>query len=204
MDAHGLVGTPCRTDHRAPGLFIDQRMVFEGIDRIVGGAHDFHVHRFQKRKRFERIRCKFRVDFVPDPFRIVRTKNIGDAEPSAEIKVNPFKNRVAGDLRHNAGEFHPFLFRCSGSGDVLLLHSAFAHDFPDIVVGRGEHFPRIRIICIRGDLRNIGVIVRINDRKILHRVVNRNGGFAFQQILVVKKRHLSDSFQFWFDIHNII
>ena len=170
-------------------------MLFEQIDRIVRGAHDLHIHGIQQRQRTKRIGCKFIIDFVPDPLRVVRTEHIHDSETSAQIEVDPFEDGISGDFRHHAGQFHPF-FLCGGrSGDSAFLHAAFAHDLPDVMIGCGKHLPGIGIGSVRGDFRHIGMIVGIDDRQILHRVVDGDGRVAFQQILLVKKRH-NNSFCF--------
>ena len=187
VNAHRLVGTPGRADDDASGLFVDNGVVFEGVDRVVGGAHDFNVHRLEKGEGLEIVGCELGVDFIPDALGVFGAEHVGDAETSAEVEMNPFEYGVAGDFRHDAGELHPLFFRGGGAGDAVFVHAAFAHDFPDVVVGCREHLPGVGIVSVCGDFCNVGVVVRVNDRQIFHGGVDGDGGIAFQQVLVIEE-----------------
>ncbi|MPM87940.1 hypothetical protein SDC9_135041 [bioreactor metagenome] len=189
-DFHRLVRPPGRTDQHPAELAVDLLMIFERVDQVVGGAHHFDVQRAgQQRPRAEGVGGELRVDLVPDFLSGLPGEQLGDAEVVPEIEMDPLVDRVAGQFGKHRGEREEFRPGIGRTGDQLLAHAAFAEHFPYVVVGGGEELPGVGIVAVVGDLFDVRVVVRVDDRQVFDRRENTQPGFVRDQITGIHESH---------------
>ena len=165
-------------------------MIFQHVCGIIGRTHDFHIHLLKQLKRAFFRTGKRGIDFVPKLFAAFGSdQGVFESQTAADIQMNPFIHRVAGDFRKYGNQFQPFFLWIGFAGNVFFGNAAFTHHFPDIMVCGGNHLPGGFIIVVDCDFRNVGMVVSINNGQSLHFAEKCGGGVIAEQIAFIKKSH---------------
>ena len=136
LNVEGFVRTPAWQHFDIKrGVFRDNGMMLQGVNRIVGGAHHLHVHLLHDAARGEVILRQQRVAAIPDFIRGRWGKQLaGDAKRTAELKMGPVVERVADGVRNGRRPGVKLLAVGRIAGTQALSHAVGAHGTPFIVV----------------------------------------------------------------------
>ena len=117
------------------GVFGDNGMMLQGVNRIVGGADHPHVHLLHDAARGEVILRQERIALVPD-FIGGRwgEQFAGDAKRATQLKVRPVIERVTDGVRDGRRPGVKLLAIGRIAGAQALSHAVGAHRTPFVMV----------------------------------------------------------------------
>ena len=162
LDGHGLVGTPCGKHLDFKAVVLDFLVVFQRIDRVVGGAD--HLDVVATHDVAGRVGgCgELGVAFVEDLARSGGAEQFLDAERRLQFEVGPVIERIPHSVRNSLCPFLEFL-PVGGvlARAVFLVDAVGPHRAPFVMVAAEPDFgDGTELVVIGHHLRNqVAVIV---------------------------------------------
>ena len=190
LDVHCGIRPKSRANPSGQTAGSQRDVVFERVRRIVRGTHRLDVHRQNQRLRTELRRGELFLRGRPDGLGIFGVNFQVDAQSAFKVQVNPFVGGVAREEFKDVGQRQPLRMVVRRlSSNKFLWHTAFALQFPDVVVGRALGIPDVGEAAVFGQGLDIAVVVGVQDGQLRDFGVEIAGQRRGQQVVFVEKCH---------------
>ena len=142
----------------------DHRVMGQRVDRIVGGADRENVALLDQRARREATTKNLGTPLPHLVGGLGAEQQVVDVEIPRQFQVAPVVERVAQQVRHDAGEGVELLAIGGVSRAVALGDAVGAHLAPLVVIAVEPHLADVVPAAVGGDLRRRQMGVVVDDR----------------------------------------
>ena len=142
-------------------------MMLQAVHRIVGRAHQYHVHLAHDPATGKVVLGQLRVARLPDAFGRVGTEQaIADAKRPPEFEMGPVIKGIAERLGHDLGPLLELLPVGRVAGAVTLLDAGRTHRPPLVVVSVKPRLRKVLEPVVFGDLPRRQMTMVVDDRHV--------------------------------------
>ncbi len=174
-------------------LFTKLLMPLKIIHGIVCGAKHLDLLHAKKILHRECRGLELCVGLIPDGLGSSRRQGRCDAEVALQLQVCPVIEGISDTVLNGIGPGQELLIGIAVAGDQGLRDTVGAHGAPFVVVSGQPDLGQVAVAFVFPDLLGIQMVVEVNDRHILCRIVKEiPGSFCLQQKIFIHKSFHQD------------